>query len=840
MSTSTRRRKRGTGPFECTFEGCGKIFSRSDHMARHSLNHSVDNRFQCEWPGCTRLFTRHDVMKKHQSRHADRENRPKKANTVTPSTTSTASQTPERLTTSFSLQEIPTTKGETKKISPSSLKVQFITPEVYSQASNGALAMMQNASHNIDNSSLDTLLQSSNPPETDPKGLNTTPVANESAGDPSLGVELPASTPLSPSHLIKWLMRDPANLSPDSSGNSAHPENGAFHDYYDGHLGSSTISMLKEIFAITPEFPTANYQSDVDETLIVSMLGYIPSLQNHPDFEIPKIKYFLELYWLMYHSQYPILHRPSFSTFQVHPLLLLSMVMIGASFSKSSNSSDNFNLVAPDELADMIADPLRWLIFSCEEAKPACKSWVIQSLLILETYEITKTSRTLHERACIYNGAKIQLLRRSPILGGDPSKDVSSDPSHSNTLWRTWIESESMKRVAWMSFYVDTMNAVVYGHPVNVHAYQINLSLPCPDEFWDYDNVDRNEAPNSVVQMPLFSEALKRLLQKETVQTGIFGRKILLAGLLNLTLQAREKDSQLSILGWDSVKERWTETIGAALDNWRTQLPEGSCCITSSCVYHSDVNPSTIPGSLQPRDLRCKFPEFHAAQIFQKVTHYDYIVYAGAPKRMNVPILPEDYEIVARRVTKWANSLAGRLCVVNSYILLCEMMISPEGAAEPVNFVYEPNKDPFIYRPNVVISAVLSLWVYSFHLYGPESFFYSSKSNFRVDGEYVPAMEDACTYLRRIRNEFAQLTGKSLGSLHTMNSVSYGQTIKEFAEALPSIKNVNNLVGLLSILSRSYIRCRWETGREYGKLLGTCVRKSMGSDDTLCVDMYEN
>lgn len=528
-------------------------------------------------------------------------------------------------------------------------------------------------------------------------------------GGNSVAVKIPNSDTFFPS--IQWLLNDPLSISPKGGRSSYQLENGAFYTHNDGPLGPSTLAMLEEIFALSPEFPHADCQTEVDDEILLKMVKCIPAIQEHPDFVIDKIKWFLEIYWLLYHCQHPILHRLSFSTFETQPLLLLNMIMIGASFSKKSTPPEHFILADPNGLADMIADPLRWLIFTSEQAKPPCKSWVIQSLIILETFEITSTSRTLHERACIYNGAKVQLLRRSPILGGDPLISVGSDVSHSNSLWNTWIESQSMKRIALMSFYIDTVHAIVYGHPVNLFANQVKLSLPCPDDLWEYNNIDRNKAPMSVAQTPLFCDALRKLLQKERVDVEPFSSQILLAGLINLLLQVEQNISQWSNFGWESIQENWRDTISSAIEYWKTQLPSGNCCLTSSSMHHYDttsLDQPPLPPFLKLDDTRCSFPVYHAAQIYLRITHYDYIVYAGAPRRMNVPILPDDYEIVVKQIGKWVKSSCGPLCVIHSIIYLCEILLSPEDSLEMVNYFYEPDKDPYLYRPNIVISAILS------------------------------------------------------------------------------------------------------------------------------------
>lgn len=812
-----KRRKRGAGPFPCPYPECYKVFSRSDHLVRHKANHS-SNKFRCEWPGCVRTFTRLDVKKKHECRHT--KNNHKGALISSFLTAGIEDSMDAAMQKRESLEESANTRHEAEVIQNNDIPASPI--------------------QHVEVTPPSGLARDSKLNEQCKQTTHGSQPHNFPGGVPSSETKNSNPEPLFPPPSIQWLLEDSMNVSPSNGRSSNQQENGAFHSY-DDPLGPSTLAMLQEIFALSPEFPHADCQTEIDRDLLFKMIKYIPPLQDHPDFVPPKIKWFLENYWLLYHCQYPILHKPSFSTFDTQPLLLLSMIMMGASFSKKTTLPDHVDLVDPDGLADMIAEPLRWLIFASEQAKPPCKAWVIQSLILLETYEITSTSRSLHERACIYNGAKVQLLRRSPILGGDPQRAMESDVSHSNSLWNTWIESESMKRVALMSFYIDTIHAIVYGHPVNLFVNQVKLSLPCPDDLWEYNNVDKNKAPLSVAQTPLFSDALRKLLQKEKIDVGPFSRQILLAGLINLLLQIEQNISQWSNFGWESIQENWRDTISSAIEFWKTQLPFGNCCLTSASIYlcepASTVHPS-LPPFLRPEDTRCSFPVYHAAQIYMRITHYDYIVYAGAPRRMNVPILTEDYDVVVKRVGKWAKSSFGVLCVIDSLIFLCEILLSPEDSMEALNFLYEPDKDPFLYRPNVVVSAVLSLWTYAYYCFGPESSFKSSMSNFQLSEDCSPAMEDAPTYLRRIRAQFSELTGRPFASLNQMDPEAYSQTIRNYYEVFPKISHINHIVGLLILVRNGYAKCRWHVGREYAKLLDNCIQRSLGSEKIFCDDMY--
>ncbi|KFA55463.1 hypothetical protein S40293_02010 [Stachybotrys chartarum IBT 40293] len=65
-----RRSRKGLDKrFECSTEGCGKSYSRAEHLYRHQLNHNSKTVYQCEFPDCTRSFVRGDLLKRHMDRH---------------------------------------------------------------------------------------------------------------------------------------------------------------------------------------------------------------------------------------------------------------------------------------------------------------------------------------------------------------------------------------------------------------------------------------------------------------------------------------------------------------------------------------------------------------------------------------------------------------------------------------------------------------------------------------------------------------------------------------------------------------------------------------------------
>ncbi|RAH84904.1 C2H2 finger domain protein [Aspergillus japonicus CBS 114.51] len=74
LDGSSRKRKRTRKvqtdrKFECTFDGCGKSYSRAEHLYRHQLNHTPKQIYRCDFPDCYRSFVRQDLCLRHRERH---------------------------------------------------------------------------------------------------------------------------------------------------------------------------------------------------------------------------------------------------------------------------------------------------------------------------------------------------------------------------------------------------------------------------------------------------------------------------------------------------------------------------------------------------------------------------------------------------------------------------------------------------------------------------------------------------------------------------------------------------------------------------------------------------
>ncbi|KAL8786071.1 MAG: hypothetical protein Q9213_002995 [Squamulea squamosa] len=76
LSGKPRKRKRSRKGldknFPCKHDGCGKSYSRAEHLYRHQLNHTPKKIYACDFPGCERTFVRQDLCTRHRERHTAR------------------------------------------------------------------------------------------------------------------------------------------------------------------------------------------------------------------------------------------------------------------------------------------------------------------------------------------------------------------------------------------------------------------------------------------------------------------------------------------------------------------------------------------------------------------------------------------------------------------------------------------------------------------------------------------------------------------------------------------------------------------------------------------------
>lgn len=638
-----------------------------------------------------------------------------------------------------------------------------------------------------------------------------------------------------------------------------------------------------------------------------------------------RLSYYLEKYWSIFHPQCTILHRPSFDTATAEPLLVLAMIVIGCNYSETLPEYSKTSKKSPEfHFSMLVTVPLRFLVFQNEGFKTPVKPWILQTLNLLEWAEKNFLLRRMHERAHIHHGTIVQLLRRSPLLGGNPSTTTKTNGSKSGTststgeedtsdasidmgeklnsdksdasLFMKWVESESLKRVTFMTFYSDIIDYVKFRHNPLISFYHLQLlNLPCDDEkLWESEEVNgsfrkvvkRQKKLQNQLGIPLrnakdpyklkhnsnnFLSALKKMLKsneeyEKMKKLSVFSKKILFAGLVSVMYQMQQTDLQnnSSLLTTNVIVPHkknhiWKEILSKAIDNWSFKM---------EC--YGGVKNMRLK-ALSYRPYQCKLPMFHLTQIIgmADINHYDIAIFGGSKMNQSVEASNKDHLIVRRKLNnmwmknsqatkKSINEIVNLKSVIHCYLLLWELMLKPTDDSDindkNFNMYIDWSADHDYYDCMYAVGiATLVLWSYAFSMYGLESHRFTEKElNLTRERQYERLVEYSAEggyqYLDRIRQEFlTNLRKNNLHNEYTIHPFKLNQTsptpheiITKHCELLPFISNKQNISGLCFLVGSKLLNSQWEVIRENAKLIINCGLVSIGKTNLLCDDLFDN
>lgn len=624
------------------------------------------------------------------------------------------------------------------------------------------------------------------------------------------------------------------------------------------------------------------------------------------------ISFYLYGYWETFHPRFALLHRPSFNTKTAEPLLLLAMLLIGCMYCASSIEYSEQHRKCPEfKCCMMIAVPLRFTLFQHEDFKSPVKVWILQTLNLIEWCEKNYLVRDMHERAHIHHGTTVQLLRRSPFLGGNPTVTNKAVASASDTggeeensdggasdeeeasnndqrLFRKWVESESMKRVTFMTFYLDVIDYIKFRHNPQIPFFQLQLlNLPCDEEnLWNCNEINgsfrlvvkrqkklqrpghgmRNLRDNRIRPGMNFLSALKRIM-KPLRSTGsnnkltTFTKSILFGGIVSIMHQMQQTELQntFTVLMTSLDKGRnsvWKEILTKVFDTWEEDM-------SMNAPLSNDPYFTLQKG-------QCNFPMYHLAQIIgmSDINHYDIAIFGGSPRNMSVDATAKDLSIVQRKLNSiWhrnpnvasVNDLVNIKSVVHCYWLLWGLMLAPldeEGKPGEGFATYGWRVDHDYYDSMYAVSiATLVLWCYVYSMYGVElenfkelEDVYTLSDQRNYSKISVIAEEDGYSYLFRVREHFVhELKSKGLGEgylLHcsrTLGSpVALHEIISKHCELLPHIPDKHKVSGLCFLVGTKLLKSQWQVIRENAKLIINCGLRSAGKRAVHCADLFDN
>jgi hypothetical protein len=538
------------------------------------------------------------------------------------------------------------------------------------------------------------------------------------------------------------------------------------------------------------------------------------------------LKTYMTSYWIYIHQQMPILHRPTFNPETCPELLLLAMMCLGATCLERNSPVELTKNSA--ELAFFIAYHIRWEIFKDAEFRPTAKLWTFQAMLLLELFEKMYSTRTLHERAHIHHATTLTVMRRgssligrnatdSPQNGNDPTRtppgpDGSINTSGQNTpdaFWNRWITAEATRRVAFAAFIIDSTHATLFGHSAVMSPHDLKLPLPCDEALWsatssaEVQRVEASLAANGF-KPTSFVEGLRRCLNGQKTRTNVFGRVILMAGLLNVSWHLNQRDLQVSSLGVQNTlgnQIKWRGPLTRAFDFWRRDFGES---ISKNGDWLQFCNPSSSSdrNSTDRKDniFESRTCLHSLAHMAMHVDMIDCEVFAGSERVLGRVVTDSDRAAVNRRMREqWAPSARARDATFYALRFLYEVLIPGEELNskrqhphQPPTFTYSARDDYLLNRPWILFFATLIVWSYGYALDGP------------------------------IRPSNYTLTTREL-QVHDMQRYLTRMAGVASPDDLEKLKDRNSCLGLLLLMYDCFQQPRWELLHEASGILASCI-----------------
>ena len=858
--------------YYCNYPGCGKDYSRAEHLYRHQLNHNPKELHRCKVPGCDKTFVRSDLCLRHQERHMTRTRQELDA-TPAPSQTHNQYGNDDEisaLVARSSVSRPPQTThqdAQSSQLSDASsddidrLLLTERSPEVHHTApvaagrGFGASNSFQRAS-NVPHGYIP--LPSPHKRPAGQYGLEPAPTRRRlsdtyggqlpyAKGDPMLN-----DSPMSVrDEFTNWLFDDAGVMSLTAPGGAALASMDGFgSQVYANYFEDSGLDDLFAMPAPEPvenmEAPSAKLQSNKgfltpgrrqallnlmaqrfsdDDTVQLKKLRQDlfagdQDSQSHT-MSLSSLQTYIECYWTRFHGQMPILHRATFDINEVHPYLLLAIMVIGASrvsdtmVQCGSESSANF--------AAFVAWHLRWQVFRDADSRPPAKLWVFQTLILLEVYEKLNSSRALHERAHIHSPTTIILMRRGTALIHDPQAEQSEQPTSPEQWWTRWIQAEATRRAAFAAFYLDSLNAIIFGHASMLSVVELRLPLPCDEALWSATSaaeVGRVEASlhaNGVQQL-LFTDALRQILTGRRIRTNPFGRMILMAGLLSVIWHMQQRDLQMTVLGVSQgmgvQPNSWREALRKSLDFWKKDFDDSVAHMQRVALPWQAV--TFEAGELD--NAACATTLWHLGHMAMNVDFRDCQMFAAAKFNLGRPVTDNDRERAKNNISGWIRTTQGREAVFHSLQVLKAALLKPSSSG--IHHTYNARDDYIFLRPWTLYFSGLIVWCWGYMVDGllrpfPAHLLRSTVRSSISTPVSQDSREEDWTANEQIQN--ANLQDARL-YLQTIGAASSPQELE-------SIKaGRNNVVGLLRTLGFAFRDARWELLREAAERMRSAVK----------------
>ncbi len=406
-------------------------------------------------------------------------------------------------------------------------------------------------------------------------------------------------------------------------------------------------------------------------------------VQEHPLLSLASLNAYLELFFTQFNTAYPLLHLPTFDLQTAEPLLLLSALLLGATYSSKD----------AHQLAVCVHDVIRPSIFAHAGFSARPELWTLQTILLVECFGKSRAGQNQHDMSHLFHGLLINLIRRSDCQSVRPEgpplpkrgfEEQRQYRDEEEKAWQRWAQAEQKKRLALICFMCDTQHAVLFCQSLCMSAFELRVALPCSQSIWEAPDAAswasrwraaaavtmggetppaRDDDDNSVPFLAALKSYLTPQVPRPTRLTGL-SRVLLLHGLMSVAwdMQRREQtalgvvDNSSRVAG-AATGGGWRRIVSTAYDAWKTDF-DAYC---ARRAMGGDGNRGEEDLEAQRREMGAFAAAYntvyHAAQALLHMDFLDVQIYAGARHILGRPVQQKDYLRSSQVVRRWAADL---------------------------------------------------------------------------------------------------------------------------------------------------------------------------------------
>lgn len=258
--------------------------------------------------------------------------------------------------------------------------------------------------------------------------------------------------------------------------------------------------------------------------------------RDHPLLSAEVLQQWSDLFFSRFNVSYPLLHQATFDPASTPPLLLTSILILGATY---SNKNDHLFSIC-------IHNIMRTHIVGSEAFTTRPTLWILQTLLLVECFGKSRAGQLQHDMSHLFHGLLINLIRRSDCQSAkcQTFKDGEVDQ---DTRWRAEIEAEQKRRLALLCFMWDAQHAVLFSQSLCMNAAELKLSLPWDTAIWEAHTAEEWSATISrVASPPSYQSVLKSYINpgpaSRTPKLNGLSRVLMLHGLMSVAWDLNRRD----------------------------------------------------------------------------------------------------------------------------------------------------------------------------------------------------------------------------------------------------------------------------------------------------------